>query len=124
MKTRIIHFFDNYKNHTLITPWSFIHFLFGIFFYLFISKFFKNVNVLNSFLLLLIIHTIYEINDHIYIVKFWKHSSNSLLNSVGDTVFSILGFYLAYKYLNKKIFIKFSIVYFFIFLFFYYNMLD
>ena len=120
MKIRMFHSFDNYKNHTFITPWTFIHFLFGVFVYLFNLKFFKNISTQKSFVIVLIVHTLYEINDHIYLVNIWTKSSNSILNSIGDTVFSILGFYFAYKYLDVKIFNYFTPFYAIFLLFFIY----
>ena len=125
MKIRLFHSFDNYKNHTFITPWTFIHFLFGIFVYLFNSKFFKGIDTLKSFIILLIVHTLYEINDHIYLVNIWTKSSNSILNSIGDTIFSILGFYFAYKYLDVKLFKHVTIIYaIFLFFFIYIFMIE
>jgi hypothetical protein len=92
------YFFDQY---------SILHLASGIVAYFF------NINLL----LWLIIHILFEVientNKGIYIINnyllFWpggKPKSDSIINSIGDTVFGIVGWYIAYLfdkyYKNKK----------------------
>jgi len=89
---------DKRNSPAFVTPWSLIHFMFGVLFYLYFEYLFPNVSALNMFVVLIIVHTLYEITDLLYYFnlnlkgQYW--SSNSLLNSVGDTIFTILGFIL------------------------------
>jgi hypothetical protein len=81
----------------LIDQYSLLHFATGIIFCFF------NISLLNSF----IIHTIFEISENtkagIHFIDnyltFWpggKKSSDSFINSVGDTIFFLLGWIIAY----------------------------
>ena len=92
----------NSNNNTLITPWSFIHFLSGGTLFAFIRYINNNFSLkINQFQFMIIVHTIYEMKDFYksYILKentsYW--SDNTLFNSFGDTLCAIIGFYF-YKY--------------------------
>lgn len=92
----------NSNNNTLITPWSFIHFLSGGTLFAFIRYINNKFSLkINEFQFMIIVHTIYEMKDFYksYILKentsYW--SDNTLFNSFGDTLCAIIGFYF-YKY--------------------------
>ena len=113
---------DKVKRPALITPWSFIHFLFGILAY---SCLKKKVKPVNNILISNVIHGIYEIKD---IIKsngpnpktYW--SDNSLLNSLGDTIVFNLGLSIGYFYDINPLFSV--IIYITCSVFFYYFNLD
>ena len=113
---------DKVKRPALITPWSFIHFLFGILAY---SCLKKKVKPVNNILISNVIHGIYEIKD---IIKsngpnpktYW--SDNSLLNSLGDTIVFNLGLSIGYFYDINPLFSV--IIYITCSVFFFYYRLD
>jgi hypothetical protein len=100
-KHRIIGLQDDLNNPTLFTPWSLIHMLCGS---VFMANFnYFNINKVNSILILLIFHTLYEVKDyyysHIYedehnIFTKW-FTNNSSFNSIGDTIAFIVGIFMA-----------------------------
>ena len=104
MGISLFNFNDTYKTQSFITPWSFMHLLSGALIYFYIKIIVPNINILNVFLIMIILHTLYEIKDLFYYFKFIKNPSewnnNSLLNSCGDTIFAIIGFYFA-SFLKK-----------------------
>jgi hypothetical protein len=82
---------------SLIDKYSLLHFATGIIFYFF------NISFLNT----LIIHTLFEIientNQGVHFIdkylKFWpggKKQPDSLINNIGDTIFMMLGWIIAY----------------------------
>ena len=82
---------------SLIDKYSLLHFATGIIFYFF------NISFLNT----LIIHTLFEIventNQGVHFIdkylKFWpggKKQPDSLINNIGDTIFMMLGWIVAY----------------------------
>lgn len=100
---------------TLISP-KFIdsatinHFFTGLGSYFIFHKLCK-ISISKSFILYIILHTLYELKDIYYTYfKFYTirpikssgfgdlgyHSDNSWYNSIGDTLFAILGFYIGY----------------------------
>ena len=99
---------DNVKNPAFITPWTFIHFVSGIFTYILLEKFITK-DVLINFYIFLFLHIVYEIKDLSYymdynkIVKNSYWSNNSLPNSIGDVLFSTIGFLWAvsFKYFTN-----------------------
>lgn len=94
-----VYFFDQY---------SLLHFAVGVIFY------FWDFSATTTFL----IHTVFEylentdigiyfINKYLTIWPGGKPYADSLLNSIGDTFFTMLGFYLA-KYLDFVVSTKFN----------------
>lgn len=94
---------NNFKHSTniFITPWSIAHFISGYIFSLLGFDYFWG----------LVIHSIYEYvnltNDSVK--KKWKKlydgfRTDSFFNSIGDTVFFLLGMYLAKHYNNNFLF--------------------
>tara|TARA_B110000037_G_C17108886_1_gene500999 strand:- start:1588 stop:1977 length:390 start_codon:yes stop_codon:yes gene_type:complete len=88
---------DFVKNPAFITPWTFIHLVSGIFTYMLLEKFITK-DVWINFYIFLVVHIGYEIKDLSYymdynkIVKNSYWSNNSLPNSIGDVLFSTIGF--------------------------------
>ena len=121
------------KIDTVITPWTAIHFLSG----LYITYVLKYINKpdLVAFLVYNLIHLIYEIKDYV-LTYYYKRSRtyennkphilyNSYTNSLGDIIFGFLGslliiYLIQYnnKILSKNILILFTIVSMMITLFF------
>ena len=87
---------DTIKNQAFITPWALIHFLSGGIAFFTIMYLYPNISMINALLLWFILHTIYEIKDLMPFLKKKKYPSewedNSVINSIGDTLFSIIGF--------------------------------
>jgi len=87
----------NHKSNIFITPWTIAHFIFGYVFYL------LGFNYLWGF----IIHSLYEYITltNKTVQKKWKHvydgfKKDSYFNTIGDTVFFMLGMFLAKHYNN------------------------
>lgn len=96
VKTKFIGNSDNINTPTYITPWSYIHFLTGLNIFL-VLKYIKVIPDIYNLIILFILHTIYECNDYIntYIL-YDKYKRNTLVNSIGDTIFALLGWILGY----------------------------
>lgn len=100
MKYNFIKNGDSKYNATFITPWSFIH-LYSGFFGIILTNYTK-MDKKFSILFLVLIHTIYELKDlyFSYLYKGQKtkisewSKKNSLFNSIGDTLFFILGIFI------------------------------
>ena len=86
---------DSINNPSLTTPFIIIHIISGIWLTSLIKTYFPKYK--NVLLIVLIIHTIYEIKD-IYVSYYLKYNNvltnNSWLNSIGDTIGAIIGYYL------------------------------
>ncbi len=118
---------DSKNSSSFITPWTFLHFINGFMFSIFTLKY-TQLTARNSFILYFIIHFIYECKDYYYsyvifnkIDKKYKNDrDNTLMNSIGDHLFAIIGWVVGYYffYYNKtntnylKIVISFFIIYF------------
>lgn len=100
---------NNFKHsiNIFITPWSIAHFISGYIFLLLGFNYFWG----------LVIHSIYEYinltNDSVK--KKWKKlydgfRTDSFFNSIGDTIFFLLGMYLAKHYNNNFLFFIIFIV--------------
>ena len=117
---------DSKKDVTLITPWSFIHAYSGFMFYLTLKYIYPDLSLLKIFILWIIVHTIYEIKDLLSYfnirVSNIRWSDNSYMNSIFDTIFAIIGFFIAY-YINNysKNFYYINIILYFYFLYYYFN---
>ena len=88
---------DSKNNPVFITPWSLIHFLTGV--VGIINSNYFNINKNVSLFFLFLIHTLYELKDYYFsyvyngsknIISEWA-SSNSIFNTIGDTLFFVLG---------------------------------
>ena len=78
---------DNVETPCLITGWSYIHLITSGFLYLILMYNFKNLTKLKGFLIILFLHTLYEIKDLGYYMGFLRQSEwldNSPLNSIGS----------------------------------------
>tara|TARA_B100000073_G_scaffold50659_1_gene37322 strand:- start:580 stop:1023 length:444 start_codon:yes stop_codon:yes gene_type:complete len=99
---------DNVETPCLITGWSYIHLITSGFLYLILMYNFKNLTKLKGFLIILFLHTLYEIKDLGYYFGYMKQTEwhdNSLLNCIGDTLACIIGILLIMKFvkpINKK----------------------
>ena len=104
MTIKLLSMSDTIKSRSFITPWTFIHFLNGSLGYLYL-KHILQISKINSFIILFVLHTIYEIKDLEYYYNKNKnknkniendyYGNNSIINSVGDTIFFIIGFLIA-----------------------------
>ena len=117
---------DSKKDVTLITPWSFIHSYSGFIFYLTLKYLYPEFSLLKIFILLIIVHTIYEIKDLLSYfnikVSSEKWSDNSYMNSIFDTIFALIGFFVAYYVNNNyKNFYFINIVLYFYFIYYFIN---
>lgn len=120
---------DTIDSNSFITPWTFIHFLTGYISAIGIMKCF-NASFKKTLIILLILHTIYEIKDlKCYFSKKsntkincdkLEWSNNSLYNSIFDTIFFIFGILLVLEINteNKCYLIILTILYFTILNFF------
>lgn len=91
---------DTIQKNALITPWSIVHLLTGYLFSVYGINVFK-FSFNKAFLIGLILHTIYEIKDlSCYFINCDNKSqwhNNSWINSIKDTIFFIIGFFLILK---------------------------
>jgi len=115
---KLIDWDDSIEKSSIITPWTLIHIMGsivgGIIFLTFKVKFYYAV------VIYFIIHGVYEIKDYIgtsYKINNKIHLDNSVANSIGDQIFSILAFSLTYYYKHyfmnniKNIFIAWFITF-------------
>ena len=113
MKLRLV---DTIQKPSLITPWSFVHFLAGGLIYLYLKFFFKNISITTAFIVMIVIHTLYEIKDlflYFKITKKTQWNDNSLTNSIGDTLCAIIGFFIATQVheVNLPLLLVFTLIY-------------
>lgn len=77
-------------NEALITPFALIHLLLSALLFKYLQFFFNDAW---SILLTFIIHTIYELKDY-YVSYIKKRQFNSVINSLGDTLFCLIGIFI------------------------------
>ena len=85
---------DGVNNPCMITPFFIIHLLSGIWLTSLLKTFFPSIK--NVLLWVVLLHTVYEIKDFYvsYILKYNTiYTNNSWLNSIGDTIAVIIGYY-------------------------------
>ena len=99
----------NYKldgkgtSQQILDIYSFSHITHGILFYFFIK--YLNYNIINGLWIVMILETLWEIfeNTPFIINKYRKkkayknYKGDSIVNMIGDLIFTILGYYLCYK---------------------------
>ena len=94
--------------------YSFCHITHGILFY-FLLKY-LNYNTVNGLYITIILEILWEIFENTpYIINkyrqkkaFKNYKGDSIVNMIGDTIFTILGYYLSYK--SEKIAILYMII--------------
>ena len=94
--------------------YSFSHITHGILFY-FLLKY-LNYNTINGLYITIILEILWEIFENTpYIINkyrqkkaFKNYKGDSIVNMIGDTIFTILGYYLSYK--SEKIAILYMII--------------
>lgn len=95
---KILSLSDTRQNVGIITPWSLIHYLAGLNGYFLFNK--LNVKDIHVYIILIILHTMYELKDYIlsyYLNLNTEWGNNSVVNSVTDTIFFLLGIITAKK---------------------------
>ena len=73
------------------TPFSIFHALTGILAFVILRWIFPNFPIVYDFIVWFVVHSIYEFRD-----VFKPETSNSSVNSFGDTIASMLGFFIAW----------------------------
>ena len=103
---------DSINKYAFITPWTFLHIFSGILFSLFTFEYTK-LTARNSFIAYSFIHFLYECKDfyltYISDIKFTNKNNlfglfannNTIINSIGDQIFGMIGWYIGYKIFNK-----------------------
>ena len=101
---------DSTLTPKLSDVFSFSHFINGFFYYV-LSDYFFEYSFQTNLIIWQIIHTLYELKDMYfsYIAKIEPKkeyllgfiSNNSFTNTLGDIIYSILGFYLGYIIYKK-----------------------
>ena len=119
----------NLENDTVETPclfsfWSIQHFLTGVFLYCFLAYYFKKISKTKIILIVLLLHSIYEIKDMLYyfgLVEGNHWSNNSPLNILGDTICCLVGSLLIMKLFKNidRFVLKLISVFYFIFTIFF-----
>ena len=105
---------DSKENPCLITPWFFIHFLAGGV----LTSIFKNMGYSDKsvFTAVLFFHTAYEIKDYHYTYNYSEqhhwHGNNTILNSIGDTIACILGYFVFQNTKFSSLFVSYILLHF------------
>lgn len=127
MSLSFISFEDSVYKQSFITPWSFIHLLSGLVIQRYFMKY-SNYSRRKRYVITIILHTIYEMKDiyRSYLIQDaecedvndCKWFDNSIFNSVGDTISSLVGQYIAENYFKRVSLLKLvSILIVFVFIF-------
>ena len=96
---------DGRDSPILFTEWSYVHFMTGVYFFVILHRYLK-YNIKKSFIIWIILHTIYELKDMVasYVYRTNNQNgfitNNSWFNSIGDTIYALSGFIFAF-YLFK-----------------------
>lgn len=101
----ILNFTDSPAKPVIFTPFTLFHMLMGVFAYMFLEWIFPKFSVPYNFTVWLLLHTIYETKD---IYK--KGTTNSLKNSLGDTLAAVIGFYLGFIIFGRRKFTVYDII--------------
>lgn len=113
---------ENLLKGPLFDKFTYTHIFVCISIYHFLFKF----KIKNPFLIGLIIHTIYEVKDFLntYVIPYKKKKlfitffgtplNNTFLNSIGDTIGCIIGYFIYIYILKKNISDKMALFYFFL----------
>ncbi len=117
MSLKIFSLSDTKDNISFTTPWSITHFMFGFFGYVFTDYYYNHWDQQHRFVLMLFLHTIYELKDiyFSYLDGPKPSSEDSLINSIGDTLLAIIGFYFGSIIVKKS---NLTIVFLVFFLYF------
>lgn len=81
---------DTPQNPSLVTPFSAFHFIIGMYAYVVLKWLFPQFPLTYNFAMWFTAHGMYEVKD-----IFKPDTTNSAVNSFGDTIFSMAGFILA-----------------------------
>ncbi len=96
---------DSKKNPSLFTAWFLVHLLFGVIL-MYIFYIYFSIDIWLSILIILIIHTIYEINDLFINPLFYQNTNlkknHSIINSLGDTIGCIIGILIVVIFIRDK----------------------
>ena len=96
---KLLALLDSKESGTVLTPWSLLHAFYG--FMHFAVAHCAGISDRASFYSMLVFHTLYEIKDLQYYFSSEVQLSedgwgnNSLLNSIGDTICALIGYYVA-----------------------------
>jgi len=109
---------DSKKDPTLITSWFLVHLLSGIIL-MYIFYIYFNIDIWIATLIVLGLHTLYEIKDLFINPLFYPDTNikknHSILNSIGDTIGCIIGILIVIFFIKNKnntLFLSLVIVYF------------
>ena len=99
--------FDSIKEPSRITPYTFVHILSGMLLYLYIIYIYPGISYINALMIVLFVHTLYEIKDLQYYFNQTHHvdvyDDNSFINSVYDTIACVIGVYIASYYIHRPL---------------------
>ena len=96
---------DSKKDPTLITSWFLIHLLSGIIL-MYIFYIYFNIDIWIATIIVLGLHTLYEIKDLFINPLFYPDTNiktnHSILNSIGDTIGCIIGILIVIFFIKNK----------------------
>jgi hypothetical protein len=84
---------DHIDSPTIITPWTISHFLAGWLAFLVLRLFFPYESNLRLAILWLILHSVYEFKDYYVTYSMQIKYTNTFINTISDTIFTMIGFY-------------------------------
>ena len=93
---------DTKESPCLFGSWSIIHLLVSCLMYSFIIFFCKKISKLHAAIIVIILHSIYELKDlyNSYIIV--KYKGNSFINAIGDNMACIFGIYISSLYFKNN----------------------
>lgn len=98
--TRESSLFDSYETPqkpALFTPFSVYHMLVGVLAFTLIRWVFPDFPITHDFIIWFTVHSVYEFKDAVH-----PNTTNSLINSFGDTICSMFGFFVAYLFFQDR----------------------